>query len=109
MHSIEKTNNLFEVTRESLGVSPLKTALNVLGVWPIVSKSGSFDEKAYDWKESLATVIAHFGYNPIFTFDVTPDANDTKVNRFTVSHNIYIYLYICVRVNCNKCQLMQLV
>ncbi len=77
--------NQIKATRELTGVTPLIKALDSVGGWPLASTSGSFDEKHYDWRESFPAMIAEFGYNPVFSMGVSPDANDTKVNRFNVN------------------------
>ena len=76
---------LNSATRESVGVTPLLSTLNLICGWPIISKSGSFDEKGYDWKLSFVDMIAELAENPVFSVNVGPDANHTKVNRFNVS------------------------
>ena len=52
-------------TRESIGVTPLKAVMNVLGGWPIISDS--FEEKLFDWTEALSTLVAKFGSIAVFS------------------------------------------
>lgn len=70
-----------EVVLESRGVSPLKSALNLIGGWPLTEKSEDFNENDYDWRDSLTKQLVYFGLNSIYSITIQPDANDTLVNR----------------------------
>ncbi|CAG2121056.1 unnamed protein product, partial [Medioppia subpectinata] len=70
-----------EETINSRGVLPLLTALDSIGGWPLSGHFGSDVDIDYDWRNSLAKVVAKMGLPSIFSVSIQPDANDTLVNR----------------------------
>ena len=72
-------------TIESRGVTPLKEALKSVAGWPLIGKSGSFNDETYDWRDALSSQVVKLGLTSIYSISVQPDANDTLVNRVYVS------------------------
>ncbi|CAG2180737.1 unnamed protein product, partial [Oppiella nova] len=71
-----------EATINARGVSPLITALNSIGGWPLRGQTGLDIGSDYDWKDSFAKVIVNF-------VSIQPDANDTLVNRFYFDSSLF--------------------
>ena len=60
-------------------------AMNKVSGWPLAYISRSFNEQTYDWRETLATVVAEFVEKPVFDFGIFPDKYNSSINKFYVS------------------------
>jgi len=67
-------------------VTPLIEVLKSLGGWPLVEKKTGYEDTHYLWSNALARILGELNMASIFSMGVGPDANDTLVNRFSVSH-----------------------
>ena len=63
-------------TRESVGVSPIKSFMETVGGWPLTGDH--FDDNAFDWKR-ITPILLSRSFGPIFDIGVaTITINDNK-------------------------------
>ena len=78
-------NCIQTATLESRGISPLITALNSVGGWPIIGDNSVYKDSTYDWKDSFVKIYLQLSGSPIFSISVGPDAKQALVNKLNVS------------------------